>query len=153
MDQHKWDTRFLTLAEQVAGWSKDPSTKVGAVLVDDKNLIVGLGYNGFPRGVLDLPERYNDRATKYEIVVHAEVNAILMAGPKAEGSHLYTWPSFIIPPICARCCGVAIQAGVKEIIGYPPNENDERVKRWQDSILIARLMCNEAGVSYRVVTQ
>ena len=72
-----WDKRFLDLAEHVAGWSKDPSTQVGCVIVNDKRVVVGLGYNGFPRGVEDTPERLNDRPTKYLMVQHAEVNAIL----------------------------------------------------------------------------
>jgi dCMP deaminase len=148
-----WDKRFLSLAEHVAQWSKDPSTKVGAVLVGDNKLVVGLGYNGFARGVHDTDERLNDRPTKYAMVVHAEVNAILMAGEKAKGASLYVWPSFSIPCICHDCCKTAIQAGVKEVVGLPPSpEYAERAKRWQDSIDISRIMCEEAGVGYRAVS-
>lgn len=153
MNSEKWDERFLRLAEHVASWSKDPSTKVGAVLVaPESNLVVGLGYNGFARGVHDTDERLNNRDLKYKLVVHAEVNAILMAGNKAKGADLYVWPSFSIPCICHDCCKTAIQAGVKSVIGRSPSpEHAERAKRWQESIDLSRIMCNEAGVTYREV--
>lgn len=140
----KWDLRFLRLAREVADWSKDPSTGCGAVLVDDLNRVVGLGFNGFPRGVRD-DERLHDRPMKYEVIVHAEVNACLQAGHRAEGATLYVWPSFAVPPICARCAGVAIQAGVKKIVGLMP-EQRERSERWAESIAIARGMWEEAGL-------
>jgi len=146
-----WDKRFIELAALVASWSKDPSTKVGAVLVQSKNDIVGFGYNGFPKGVIDDQERYLNRELKYKLVVHAEVNAILMAGEKAKGGRLYVYPSFALPPICNECCKIAIQSGVREIIGDAPNENDPRVARWLESIKISKLMCDEAGVSYRFI--
>ena len=112
-----------------------------------------MGYNGFPKGVLDSEERLNNREVKYKLVVHAEVNAILKAGDKARGGTLYVWPSFSLPPICNECCKVAIQAGVKDIVGYLPNENDERVQRWKASISISEEMCNEAGISFRGITE
>lgn len=149
---NKWDQRFVNLAEHVAQWSKDPSTKVGAVLVDERKIVVGLGFNGFPRGVLDTDERLNDRPAKYARVVHAEVNAILMAGDRARGTTLYVWPSFALPDICNECCKIAIQAGVKEVLsGFPTEENAERAKRWLESIAIAKTMCDEAGVLYKHV--
>lgn len=145
----KWDRRFLELAKHIAQWSKDPSTKVGAVLVDADNHVVGMGYNGFPVGVEDTDERLNDRETKYKMVVHAEVNAILQAGPRARGASLYVWPSFMIPNICHECAKVAINAGVSEIIGYEPSpEVAERAARWGDSIKIAQTMLDEAEVVY-----
>jgi len=146
----KWDHRFLRLAEHIAQWSKDPSTKVGAVLTQG-NQVVGIGYNGFPRGVRDTDERYADRDTKYSLVVHAEVNAILMAGDRARGSTLYVWPSFMIPPICAECCKVAIQAGVAEIVGFQVEESKltDRQLRWKQSNLVSRDMCYEANIRCR----
>jgi len=147
--QEKWDRRFLELAKHISTWSKDPSTKVGAVLVQQDNLVVGLGYNGFPRNVADTEERYNNRELKYEMVVHAEVNCLLMAGKEARGATLYVYPSFSLPPICANCCKAALQAGIKEIVGYSPDESDPRVQRWKDSIAISRTMCEEVGVTWR----
>jgi dCMP deaminase len=152
MNTDKWDIRFLELAKHVAQWSKDPSTKVGAVLISSEGREF-VGYNGFPKGVLDSEERLNNREVKYKLVVHAEVNAILKGGDKARGGTLAVWPSFSLPPICNECCKVAIQAGVKEIVGYLPNENDERVQRWKASISISEEMCNEAGISFRGITE
>lgn len=145
----KWDRRFLEMAKQISTWSKDPSTKVGAVLVNPLGHMVGMGFNGFPAGVQDHDARYADRDTKLGLVVHAEVNAILQAGHRARGATLYVYPSFMLPPICGECCKVAITAGVAGIVGYKPNLNDERVKRWADSISVARTMWEEAGLPIR----
>jgi len=145
----KWDRRFLNLAAHISTWSKDPSTKVGAVLVNDLKQVVGMGYNGFARGVQDTDERLNDRETKYKLVVHAEVNAIIQAGHAARNSTLYVYPSFMIPPICHECCKSAIQAGIRKIAGYVPNEADPRVQRWKDSIMTSREMWLEAGCVWR----
>src|SRR5438046_3121257 len=115
----KWDRRFLELAKHVSQWSKDPSSKVGAVIVDPDTLqVLGMGYNGFARGVADTPERLNDRPTKYKFVVHAEQNAIINAGIGARGSFIYVWPSFGHPNICAECAKLAIQAGIEAGCGY-----------------------------------
>ena len=150
----KWDRRFLELAKHVAQWSKDPSTKVGAVLVDKNKVVVGTGYNGFPRGVEDTEERLQNREMKYKLVVHAEANAIYVAGDKARGASLYVWPAFALPDICHECCKAAIQAGVREVIAsLSTPENAERAKRWNDSILIAKLMCDEAGLEYRMIDE
>lgn len=149
----KWDRRFLQLAREVSRWSKDPSTKVGAVLVNDLGQVVGTGYNGFPRGVEDTEDRYLDRDRKYKFIVHAEVNAILLAGQAARGSTLYVYPTFDIPPVCHECAKVIIQSGVKRVVGWTPSPEDkERAKRWADSINTARMMLNEAGVEIDEVT-
>lgn len=145
----KWDRRFLELAKHISSWSKDPSTKVGAVLVNpDNRIVVGIGYNGFARGVQDTDERLNMRELKYKFVVHAEVNAILMAsaGGQTRGSILYVWPAFDIPNICHDCAKTAIQAGVKEVIGYIPGQIKES---WKESLAISKTMFDEAGVTYR----
>jgi dCMP deaminase len=149
VQMEKWDRRFLDLAKQVSTWSKDPSTQVGAILVNDLKQVVGMGYNGFPRGVHDWQERYDDREIKYPMVVHAEVNAIIQAGHAARGSMLYVYPSFMLPPICADCAKAAIQAGIVGIVGYHPNETDERVKRWAGSISHAKTMWKEVGLEIR----
>lgn len=145
----KWDRKYLGLAKYIATeWSKDPSTKVGAVLVNYHYRQEFIGYNGFPTGVQDNPERYNDRELKYKLVVHAEVNAILKAGWLARGSTLYIYPAFNSPPICNECAKVAIQSGIKEVVGFEP-DNSPRVKRWSDSISISRTMLEEAGITWR----
>lgn len=144
----KWDHRLLDLAKHVAAWSKDPSTKVGAILVDDQNIVVGMGYNGFARGVFDSAARYNDRTEKYAYIVHAEVNAILAAGHRARGASLYVWPSFGVPNVCQDCAKFAIQAGVYEIVGGVPEEDNSR---WAESLARARQMLVEAGVHFRAI--
>lgn len=107
----KWDRRFMDLAEHVAGWSKDPSTKVGAIIADLDNRVVGMGYNGFPRGVQDRKERYEDRPVKYGFVVHAELNAILNARPAdLRGCTLYV----TLSP-CRECAKAIIQSGIDAV--------------------------------------
>ena len=146
----KWDRKYLALAKHVATeWSKDPSTKVGAVLVNYDYRQEFIGYNGFPVGVEDTDERYNNRELKYQMVVHAEVNAILKAGHLARGATLYVYPAFSLPPICNECAKLAIQSGIKEVVGFEPNLNDPRVQRWLNSMSISKTMFEEAGVTWR----
>lgn len=135
-----WDARFLNLARHVAGWSKDPSTQCGAVIVDERRRIVGIGYNGFPRDVDDTAWRYADRAIKYRFVVHAEANAILNANSKLEGCTVYVWP---FSP-CAECAKLLIQAGIDEVVS-PVADNETR-NRWADSLDAAETMFAESGV-------
>lgn len=151
--QEWWDKFFLELAKHFSSASKDPSTRVGAVLVNDDRIVVGMGYNGFARGVDDSEERYNNRELKYKYVCHAEVNAIINAGHAARGCTLYVYPAFVMPPICNDCCKYAIQAGVKTIVGYKADENSEVAQRWKESILISRAMCEEAGIDWRQIEE
>jgi len=136
----KWDRRFLDLAASIAQWSKDPSTKVGAVIVDEQLRIVSTGYNGFPQGVVDSPERYEDRDTKYRMVLHGEVNAILFAKRDLAGCTLYVHP--FMP--CARCTAIVIQAGIKRVV-FPP-ASEAILSRWADDLELSKMMFAEAGV-------
>lgn len=129
----KWDHRFMALAEHIAQWSKDPSTKVGAVIVDKHRRVIGMGYNGFPRGVGDEPSRYADRPTKYKFVVHAEANAILNASVPVEDSTLYV----TLAP-CHECMKLIIQQGIKAIVSPPRQLGREDV--------VADTMIREAGI-------
>lgn len=150
----KWDRFYLELAKFVATkLSKDPSTKVGAVVVNWEKGLEFFGYNGFPEGVQDLPERYNDRPTKYALVEHAERNALYKAGRhNAQGATLYVWPAFAFPPLCADCCKAVIGHGIKEVVAYnDPGVPQETVKRWEESIKFSRLMCEERGIIWRKV--
>jgi dCMP deaminase len=125
--QEKWDHRFLNLAREVASWSKDPSTKVGAVVVRPDLTIATMGFNGFPRGFPDDPEDYADRVRKYRFVVHAEANALVSASESLKGCTLYTYP---LPP-CVDCCKLAIQAGITRFVSVRPSV--EHLERWRDS--------------------
>lgn len=132
-----WDEWFMGLARYVATASKDPSTKVGAVIVDEKRRIVSVGYNGFAQGVEDTDERLNDRETKYKMVIHGEKNAILFAGRSVEGCTLYTTP---LAP-CAPCTAMVIQAGIKRVVAPACD-----AERWQADLRLGRAMFAEAGV-------
>jgi dCMP deaminase len=150
----KWDRKYLGLAQYVADtWSKDPSTKVGAVLVNYEAGLEFIGYNGFPRGVEDTPKRYADRELKYKLIVHAEVNAIQKAGHFARGSTIYIYPSFSLPPVCNECAKFVIQSGIKEVVGFEPNLEDPRVQRWMNSISISKTMFEEAGITWRSLVE
>jgi dCMP deaminase len=133
-----WDRRFLSLAAHIAGWSKDPSTKCGAVIVRPNRTIVSLGYNGFPRGLYDDPEMLNNREEKYKRVVHAEMNALLHAGASTEGCTLYTWP---FPP-CCKCATCVIQMGLTRVVA--PGGSGPLWDR--HDIALTRGMFKETGV-------
>jgi dCMP deaminase len=136
----KWDQRFMDLANFVASWSKDPSTQVGAVIANPKTKrVVSMGFNGFPSGVEDLEQRLEKREIKYEMIVHAEQNALLFAGPAAEGCTLYVTP---LPP-CARCGVIIIQAGIKRVVSPMPDKSKEP---WKTQSEISEQMFLEAGV-------
>lgn len=141
----KWDKRFLSLAQNVSTWSKDPSTKVGAVIVDDKRRIVSVGYNGFAAKVDDIEERYNDRSIKYEMIIHGEINAILFANRDLSGCTLYTYP--FMP--CSRCAAIVIQSGINRVVA--PYSDDAR---WKTSFELSQKMFQEANVllSYKSIT-
>jgi dCMP deaminase len=147
----KWDRRFLNLAREVATWSKDPSTGVGAVIVNASKHVVGMGFNGFARGVDDDPARYNDRPLKYKMIVHAEVNAIIQAGHAAKDGTIYVYPAFGHPNICHDCAKFAIQAGIKAVVGYRAQVSEELAARWQESLDLSGQMFREAGVEWRIV--
>lgn len=145
--REKWDLRFLELAHHVATWSRDPSTKVGAVVVDDFQTVKGMGYNGFPRGVNDTPARYDDRETKYKFIVHAEVTALINANSSVRGCTLYVWPTLMIPPSCPECCKSIIQHGIRRIVCY----DVPTTGRWQDMAPISQTMLSEAGVTISTI--
>jgi dCMP deaminase len=139
---HHWHRRFLELAEHVAQWSRDPNKKVGAVIARPDKTIASLGFNGFARGVADDLERYEDRLLKNEMVVHAEMNAILHAREPLHGYTLYVWP---FHP-CARCAAAIIQSGIKTIYSLAAE-----TQNWKDSITLAQTMFQEAGVTVIVM--
>ena len=142
----KWDLRFIGLAQHISTWSKDPSTKVGCVVVGEDREIRSTGFNGFPRGINDDEDRLRDREKKYPLICHAEENAIMHAariGVSLKDSTAYvTWPP------CSRCARSLIQAGIKEIV-YP--ETGKIPERWIEDFTISDSMLNEAGVAVRSI--
>lgn len=135
----RWDHRFIALARLVASWSKDPSTKVGAVIVRPDKTVASLGYNGFPRGADDAAEIYDNRPLKLLRTVHAEANAIVAARSPLEECNLYVTP---LHP-CASCAGLLIQAGIKRIVYEAP---DHLPDRWADNFTAASEMFHEADI-------
>lgn len=144
-DEEKWHVRFLRLAQEVATWSKDPSTQVGCVLVRNRR-VVSTGYNGFPKNISDSFDRLMDREQKYEITVHAEVNAVTTAalhGVSTEGCLAYVTFS-----PCSRCASVLINAGIRAVyvsggIIVPD--------RWLQNFILASNLLAEAGVTYKTI--
>ena len=141
---NKWDRRFLDLAAHISAWSKDPSTKVGCVVVGEDREIRSTGFNGFPRGIEDDAERLEDREQKYPLICHAEENAIMHAartGISLKGNTAYvTWPP------CTRCTRSLIQAGVSEVV-YPADIDIP--ERWKKDFGTAMGMMQEAGITVR----
>ena len=140
----KWDLRFLDMAELVAGWSKDPSTQCGAVIVRPDRTVASVGFNGFPKGCLDDQELYDDRETKYSRVVHAEANAILFSAEPVNGYTMYTYPASI-SPTCDRCATLVIQSGITRIV-HEYSEGSAFSARWAAACESALNMYTEAGV-------
>lgn len=134
-----WDKRFLLLAQHISGWSKDTSTKCGAVIVRPDKTIASLGFNGFPRMLEDKAELIENRMQKLERIIHAEMNAILfLRGENVTSQHvLYTWP--FLP--CHRCAVHVIQAGIGRVVAPVCT-----VDRWQDSIEKSKAFFREARV-------
>ena len=133
----KWDKRFLELAEHYSKWSKDPSTKVGAVIARGK-FQVSQGYNGYPTYVGG-DEESDEREVKYGKIIHAEMNAILLGNllPELYNYTLYTYP--MLP--CHRCASHVIQAGITCVVA-PHTDNE----RWVESIEKGKEMFEDAGI-------
>lgn len=140
---NKWDARYIRLAREVASWSKDPSRRIGAVAVGAKGQVLAQGYNGFPRGIDDSEERYNDRERKYGLVVHAEMNVIYNAtynGVSLDGATLYVTGL----PVCSECAKGIIQVGIKRVVMDEITIPDS----WQDSWLKTKEMFNETNIQW-----
>ncbi|MBK7804305.1 MAG: dCMP deaminase family protein [Chloracidobacterium sp.] len=133
----KWDKRFIGLALHVAEWSKDPSTRVGAVIVDNKQRVISMGYNGPPRGVSD---HYVTREDKLFKTIHAEENAVLFAKQDLTGATAY-----VTHPPCANCAAKLVQSGVTRVVFPAPSE--DFLSRWKESYYAALGMFVEAGVA------
>ena len=142
-----WDEFFMRHVYLSALKSKDPRTKIGAVLVRD-NHVVSTGYNGFGKGVKDWTERYNDRETKYSYICHAEFNSVLQCakfGVSSDKTTLYT-PGFP----CAECCKAIVQGGVSEIVLHKQWPNLTYSEKWVKSFEISKQMLEEAGIKVRI---
>ena len=146
----KWDARFLRVAREVSLWSKDPSTKVGAVIVGKNRDIVSTGYNGIPRGCRDDIPEWHQRPLKYMAYEHGERNSVLNAarrGASTEGCTLYGWWDAIFGPPCADCARAIIQAGIVRVILKPGDLDPAKwTDRWRESAEMSAAMLTQAGV-------
>lgn len=132
------------MAKLVASWSKDRSRSCGAVIVDYRNVVVSIGWNGFPRGVNDDVDSRHERPTKYQWTEHAERNAIFNAaanGHSTKGCTMYlSWYP------CADCARAIIQSGILRIVSIEPDWNDHI---WSADFAVVKEMLAEAGVEVR----
>ena len=154
----RWDRHFLGMALYHARMSKDPSTRVGAVIVGPDRELIAAGFNGFPRGIADTPERLNNRELKYQLVVHAEMNAALYAARKGvalKGSSMYLAAySYANGRVwggapCNRCTVELIQAGIDEVVSYPLD--DMLPPQWKASCHEGEQLLAEAGIKFRIL--
>lgn len=138
-----WDEYFMRMCYLIAQKSIDPKTKIGSVLTRSKN-IISTGYNSFPRKVLDLPERYNNRELKRKMVSHSEENTILTSarlGVNTSGTTLYT-----LSYPCHICCKALIQGSVERVVIHKQWPGFNHTKEWVESIDLAKIMFKEAGI-------
>jgi len=138
-----WDEFFMRHVYLCAQKSKDPRTKISAILVKD-NIIISEGFNGFARGVKDFKERYYDRDTKLTFICHGEFNSVLNAarnGISTLNSICYTQGIS-----CINCTKTLIQAGIKELVVHHQWPTSEK---WVKEAEISKIMFYEAGINIR----
>jgi len=135
-----WSLRYLNQAKFIAQWSKDPSTKVGCV-ISKNDIVIGQGFNGFPKMVKDTPERLNDKNLKRLMMVHAELNAIHFSTGSLENSTFH-----VTHRPCAACAGNIIQHRPLKII--IDDTSKSLSSDWQTSIEVGEMMFKEAGIPY-----
>ncbi len=144
LDYISWDEYFMGVALLAAKRSKDPNTQVGACIVDKNNIIISTGYNGLPIGCSDDEYSWEREGedTKYQYVVHAELNTILNAtGKSLRGSKLYV---SLFP--CNECAKAIIQSGIEEVIYLSDKYAHTQSTR------TSRRMLASAGVKTRRLT-
>jgi len=141
----KWDRRYLELASLVASWSKDPSTKAGAVIIRPDRTVVSVGFNGFPKNMPDNPEWYANREEKYSRVVHCEINAMIHSYENLKGYTLYTYPF----ATCDRCVVQMLQAGIVRFVF--PEPSADALTRWAEAFVKTKKYITESGAEWEEV--
>jgi len=138
----KWDVRFMRMADlEVAQWSKDRSSKVGMVIVKDRE-IISTGFNGMPRGCDDYLEERHERPEKYNWFIHAEPNAIINAA--RQGKSTLDCDAYLNWFPCDQCAGFIVQAGIKRL--YCDKEPDFNDTTWGKGFIRAIQKLIEGGV-------
>lgn len=141
---------YIGRARKISGLSPDPSTKCGAVIVHPALGLIGEGFNRMPLGCNNGSAIWNDRAEKYERVVHAEMDALANTrNISPAGCTLYTWPPGP-GPTCCRCAAHVIHAGIRRVV-YCHSEEGGIAQRWRESCERGLRMYEEAGVGVEAV--
>jgi len=138
----KWDDRYIALVKEVSTWSKDPSSKIGSLVVSPSGSVLAQGYNGFPRGIADRVDRLENREIKYDYMVHAEMNCIYNAtynGISLLNSTIYIYGL----PVCHECAKAIIQVGIKRVVSI---QTKTLSSKWEKSCSLALNLFKEAGV-------
>ncbi len=136
----KWHMRFLQMAKDTSAWSRDPSTKCGAVIVRPDKTVASLGFNGFPIRMPDSYRLYEDREEKYSRIIHCEMNALILCREQVKGYTLYTWPF----ACCDRCVVCMIQAGINFFVF--PELAEDASRRWGPAVAKTKRYLNECGI-------
>lgn len=134
-----WEEYFMGIASLSDKRSKDPSTQVGACIINQDKKIVGTGYNGMPKGLDDkFPWTKEGTFTKYKFVVHAELNAILNSTRDLKGCTIYTT---LFP--CSECAKAIVQSGITEVVFLSDEKNGT------DDNIAAKYLLDVCGIKYR----
>jgi len=139
-----WELRYMKLAQEVSTWSKDPSSKIGAIAIGSKGQVLAQGYNGFPRGVKDTKERLSIREKKLKYTIHAEMNCIFNAtfnGVSLDNSTMFVYG---LPP-CSDCAKGITQVGVHTVFMNTILVPD----RWKESWELTKEIFSEGGVKWK----
>ncbi len=139
-----WDDRWFELCETIKGWSKDKHTKVSCVIINNRNVVVSLGWNGFPRGVDDSVQERYERPLKYKWFEHAERNAIYNAASK--GIALLGCIIYVPWYPCVECGRAIIQSGISTIVCEVPDFEHEI---WGEDFKITNEMFSESSIKQR----
>lgn len=148
-NKKKWDKRFIKIAHEIAAWSKDDSSQVGAIILDDERSPRSFGYNGMPRGIDDdVPSRHV-RPRKYLYMEHAESNTInhcAKVGIPVNGCTIYVthFP-------CAGCSRKIINSGIKRVVVDGESLTTEFKDRWEEEIEVAVEMFDEVGIDLTII--
>ena len=142
----------MELAELVSSWSKDPSTQVGAVIVDDSRRILATGYNGLPSVIDDdlFYELMETKEEKYQMTIHAEMNGLLNAsrhGVSVVGASLYI---FGLYP-CCDCAKHIAQAGITRVYYRLSDETKYNIEKWKDSFALTKKLFSSLEIKYQAI--
>lgn len=145
-----WDRRLIQLAFHVAGWSRDPSTKVGAVITLPNYSVVAVGFNHFPPGVPDDDEHYADRDFKLKHIRHAEIDALHQL-PWHLAPDCFVYTSFPVCPTCVEALGVAGVARIVEPALRADGRDEFWFREWSAKIVESMRLSDEYGIDRRVM--